>query len=829
MAGAVNSERGAAAGATSLRIVDQLDVAVIVCDLENRVVRWNRHAEELYGWSADEALGRSVRALTMEPDAEEQAAALADIVASGAEWTGTVPVRRRDGSGLLVELRLTPWRVDGEHAGAIGVSVDVTERVLALRRLAAHHAVSRAIAEERPPAEVCEALLRGAAEALFADAGHVWHVQDGVLRLLCSWPHGAAAPAPPTAEQADAGGAPGGRALHVLRREGRPRLVVELHGPGPPGGGDPAELLDALGGQVLEYLARLEGSSALHLSNQRAAFLADASAALAESLDYGQTLAAVARLAVPSLADWCAIDVLSDDGAIERAAVVHQDPEQVEWAKELQRRLPPDPSAETGVPKVLRTGEPELHPTIPQELLAAALEHRPELREILDRLGLVSLIVVPLVARGRPLGAMTLVTAESGRVYGQEDLALATEFGRRAGLAIENARLYLAQAETRERLQHALLPPRLPLVPSANVAASYRPGARDAEIGGDFYDLFEQDGGWFVVVGDVCGKGLAAASTAGLVRHAIRTAAVVEASPARILQIANRAVAAAETNAFATVVCARLRPEADGSLSVAAARAGHPPPLVARPDGDVRELEAGGLPLGVLPAERYDEEELELEPGDALVLYTDGISERRDGAGFFGAAGVRRAAAAGGDADAIVRRIEDEAFRFGGPAEAHDDAAVVVLQPHLDGLDRSELVLARTPSLADPPARTTLVLPREPAAIGHARAALERHAASLPEDAVADLRLIASELVTNAVVHGDGDALTFTVEAAPAAVRCAVSHAGRAFELRPPGRPPGPDHASGRGLFIVSRLADRLGLDGDEGVTVWAERRLDRR
>jgi PAS domain S-box-containing protein len=170
-------------------------------------------------------------------------------------------------------------------------------------------------------------------------------------------------------------------------------------------------------------------------------FLAEASEVLSSSLDYRTTLSNVARLAVPSLADWCVVDVLAEDGSLERLAVAHPDPEKVALAYELQVRYPTDLDAPYGVPNALRTGEPEMVEKIPEELLDQAAWDEQH-REILRELGLTSYLVAPLVARERTLGAITFVSAESERRYGEADLGLARELARRAALAVDNARLY---------------------------------------------------------------------------------------------------------------------------------------------------------------------------------------------------------------------------------------------------------------------------------------------------------------------------------------------------------------------------------------------------
>jgi PAS domain S-box-containing protein len=188
-----------------------------------------------------------------------------------------------------------------------------------------------------------------------------------------------------------------------------------------------------------------------HRAEEAQRFLVRASAVLSSSLDYHETLASVARLAVPTLADWCAVDIVEEGGVFERLAVEHPDPEKVPLAYEIGRRYPPDPDAPTRLNHVLRTGEPEMMPEIPEELLDQVARDE-EHRRLLESLDLRSYMIVPLVTRGRILGAISFVSAESGRRYGEADLQLAEELARRAAYAVDNARLYEeAQKEIRER------------------------------------------------------------------------------------------------------------------------------------------------------------------------------------------------------------------------------------------------------------------------------------------------------------------------------------------------------------------------------------------
>jgi len=364
----------------------------------------------------------------------------------------------------------------------------------------------------------------------------------------------------------------------------------------------------------------------------------------------------------------------------------------------LQEHYPPDPDAPRGVGQVLRTGRPELVPEIPESLLEGAARDA-EHRELLRGLGLKSYMIVPLVARGRTLGAITLVSAESGRRYGQAQLELAEELARRAGLAVDNARLYRGRSEIARTLQGSLLPSCLPEVPGVEVGLSYL-SAGEVDVGGDFYDLFdarisgetgpsELSSSWGVAIGDVCGKGAGAAAMLALARHTIRAVAMRETHPSAILAALNEAMLRQRRERddykFCTIAYARLETDeevAKRGAKITVCRGGHSPPFVLKADGSIFKIGQPGRVIGVFDDANLTEQEARLAPGDALVLYTDGVIEARapDGA-FFGEerfATLLRSSA-GLDASTIAGRIEDAVLNFQEQAP-RDDIAVLVLR-----------------------------------------------------------------------------------------------------------------------------------------------------
>jgi PAS domain S-box-containing protein len=357
----------------------------------------------------------------------------------------------------------------------------------------------------------------------------------------------------------------------------------------------------------------------------RQRFLAETGQLLATSLDYEQTLDRVARRIVPRLADWCGIDMLDEHGELQQVAVAHVDPAKVEMAYDLRRRYPPDLDAPRGLGAILRGGPAELYAEIPEEMLVLSARDEEHLR-IIREVGMRSAMAVPMRLGDETLGVITLVSAESGRRFDQADLAFAEDLALRAATAIENARLYAAQERVAHTLQSSLLPESLPELPGWEARAAYQAGERGAEVGGDFYDILPVDSGHLIVLGDVTGKGIEAAALTALVRHSGRMAARFDPRPSHVLALINQVLREQPRLSLVTAVCALL--ETDGARArLTVASAGHPLPLHRREGEAPVSLGDHSVLLGIDEEGDWRETAVDVEPGDTLLFYTDGVTE----------------------------------------------------------------------------------------------------------------------------------------------------------------------------------------------------------
>ena len=414
----------------------------------------------------------------------------------------------------------------------------------------------------------------------------------------------------------------------------------------------------------------------------RADFLARAGALLDASLDYQETLRNVADITVPEIADWCSIRILDDEGLLQPVATTHVDPAKRALAREAEERYPPDPSASTGSTAVARSGVSQVVREITDEMLRASVSD-PERLELVRSIGLRSVIIAPLVARRRVFGTLSLATAESDRLFGDEDVQLAEELARRAAVAIDNARLYTERSRIAHTLQARLLPDRLPSIPSARLAVRYRAAGELNEVGGDFYDVFPRgENSWALVVGDVSGKGAEGAAVTALARYTLRAAALEPGLPSDALRRLNAALLGeSSTNEFVTVALGYVERREGGGLDVRVALGGHPPPLVLRHDGRVEHVGTFGAILGVIPDPPLPDCEVSLAAGDTMVLYTDGVTEAGPRAALLGEEGLAEliAAHAGADPARLLEAIENAAVTADAGAPRDDIALLAIM------------------------------------------------------------------------------------------------------------------------------------------------------
>jgi serine phosphatase RsbU (regulator of sigma subunit) len=567
---------------------------------------------------------------------------------------------------------------------------------------------------------------------------------------------------------------------------------------------------------IVAAVVVVEDVTERRLAAQRQDLLVRAGEVLDSALGVDERLDRFARLLVPELADYVKIELLEGKGGRRPVAIAHQDPEREALMRAWRARGTLAESERVGMGTTLAQGEAKLTPEIvPEAVVRSARETTGEEgAELMREIGPRSQIVVPLRARGRVLGALSLTMAESGRRYDEKDLDLVRDLGLRAGLAVDNARLYeeaqasaaaeqrraaqldalaaaslaihrtrrldrrlqkiaerardllgteravatmrpgradettaISQApdatdgegarlsaplvardgtdlgvievsgkregpftaadevaledlariaslaienarlEERERhiartLQDSLLPRTLPEIPGLQAEARYLSGGEGTLVGGDLYDLFPVEDEWALVVGDVCGKGAEAAALTAMVRYTVRAESLHHARPCEVLGLLNDAILRQIGDGrFCTALHGRLSVVQGGGARVTLASAGHPQPLVLRADGTVETVPCTGPLLGVVPAVVHPDVVVELRAGDALVCFTDGVTEGRGAGGMYGDARLARllAGCTGEDAAGIADRIVEDVLEFQG-GRTQDDLALLVLR-----------------------------------------------------------------------------------------------------------------------------------------------------
>ncbi|WP_409330315.1 SpoIIE family protein phosphatase [Trujillonella humicola] len=421
---------------------------------------------------------------------------------------------------------------------------------------------------------------------------------------------------------------------------------------------------------------------------QRLALLAQVGAELAGTLDAQAATARLPRLVVPALADWCIVSLVDDDGRARDVGHWHTDPAQRPLvARYAAARLDAMPA--TGpVGRALLSGDP-VHASCREVL---ALLPPGEAHDTLDLLGPEGGVALPLRARGRTLGVLTLFYRR-GWTPRQEDLSTAQDVADRAGLALDNARLYRQQQQLAEGLQRSLLT-EPPEPDHAEVAVRYLPAAEAARVGGDWYDAFLQPcGATMLVIGDVVGHDTEAAAAMGHLRGLLRGIATYsDAAPAEVLRGLDASMAVLGTEVLATAAVARLEQSDDerarGLTRLRWANAGHLPPLVVQPDGSVADLASwhGDLMLGVDPGTVRQESVVTLDRGATVLLFTDGLVERRDADLDAGVLRLRETLA---ELAALpLEQLLDEVVERLVDGRPEDDVAIVAVRLHPQGRPR---------------------------------------------------------------------------------------------------------------------------------------------
>lgn len=535
---------------------------------------------------------------------------------------------------------------------------------------------------------------------------------------------------------------------------------------------------------------REHARAAAEVSRAAVAFLAEASALLASSLDYERTLTQVAELAVPRLADWCGIYLTREGGRIEPVALTHVDPERVRLVRQLLERFPVGPSDPVGIAEVIRTGHAQIYPEITDELLAAVAQNDEHL-ELLRSVRFGAGMAMPLQARERVFGAFSL-SNEQGRPLNPDDVLLAEELAARAGTAIDNARLFAERTHVAQTLQRSLLPLKLPKFDRLALAARYLPGATDVAAGGDWYDVLAlEEHRVAIVVGDVVGQGAKAAAVMGQLRTALATALLHGDSAAAALEHLDR-MAARIPGALASTAAVMILDLLTGDLCWA--RAGHPPPLLIEPEGIRYLTDGAGGPLGIRSRPPYPEATTRIEPGACLLLYTDGLIERR---GQVIDEGLDHLAAT---AAALCAQ----------PPTTLLDGLLARALPDTGPADDVALIAARYL-----PAPLHQRLPADPTQLSGLRRAVRAWtcAAALPAALGEDLQLTLGEAAANSVEHA------YAGTSEPGEFACRLTHRGDGaidVEVRDFGRwrpEPSNNCHRGRGLALIRQLATDVVID----------------
>lgn len=552
-----------------------------------------------------------------------------------------------DGRGLfLVNLLATQWgTIHHADRKSVWFQMDHKDRDVqhtGVDRLAAAISELLAVSAQHKPGDApmfCRALLQTFAR--------VAPVHDAVVRV----------------DRGDGGGSVPVARLNTRHLEDGPPIQIPLE-LGTPWSGQ----LDVFGtdDQLTRTLAALAAErlgSALHAQrmheadrSRRAwlAYLTDVDTMLSHSSDLSHAAALIPHLVVPRLAVWSALHVIDRTGHLVLAAAVHTDEAQT---SELAAALRSDAVARQLTELPCASG-----------MMPVNIDHWP------------SGNAMTLTARDQPVGVLTAGLAATHQ--GLEHISMLEEVARRSARALDNAHIHDEREQIARVLQRSLLPPALPSISGVDLAAEYVPTRDQIEVGGDFYDALPMaDGRWLLFVGDVAGKGVEAAAVTGLVREVVRVL-IADGKPHRhVLDAVNRTLTSRTVGQFCTLVLAMLEPRLDGELVVHVYLAGHDRAIHIGPDRPATPVGYPGTLLGVYDSIELSPCEVRLRPDEALVLYTDGVTERRNGRELFGPDRLLRTLQplSGYPASVVAAQLKAVTMAF-SDTPPQDDIAILVIR-----------------------------------------------------------------------------------------------------------------------------------------------------
>ncbi|MEU8777671.1 SpoIIE family protein phosphatase [Streptomyces sp. NPDC048606] len=618
-------------------LLDVLGVAAVVLDAEGRIRLWSPQATTLYGYTSEEALGRSAaRLLVAESHRQEVLDLFARVMTGQGAWAGTFPVRHRDGHTVLVEFRNMRLQADSGRLFALGLASEQAT----LRRVERDLALSLRLVDQSPiglavlDTDLRYVLVNPALERIngVPAARHLGRRIGDVLPLLDT-------------EAVE-------ERMRQVMDTGVP--VLDEFTTGRVNAGDEEEhawlvsiyRLDDQASHVIGVAVSVVDVTEQHRAavsaahaRRRLSLIADASVRIGTTLDLDITARELADVVVPEVADIATVDVLdtiltgarpgegSEGGAVRFRALA------LKSAYHTQAEAAADPVGDVAlygparlVAHCARTGRPVLVPIVrPEDLPRIARDQ--DAARLLGEAGLHSYLAVPLIARGQVLGALDLKRARNPVPFGQDDVLLASELAAHAAVSIDNARWYQRQRHTALALQRHLLPQDPHPAPGLDIAYRYQPAGAADETGGDWFDVIPlSDDRTALVVGDVMGSGINAAAAMGQLRATARALGRLGLEPATVLTHLDAATADLG-EAMATCVYAVYDPR---TRLCHISTAGHLPPVHLRSGRHPRLLRlktavplgVGGIPFGTTS--------VTLAPGDELVMYTDGLVETRD-------------------------------------------------------------------------------------------------------------------------------------------------------------------------------------------------------